>query len=248
MELSFAALLLVVAAFVLAGMVKAITGMGLPLVAMGILGSVLSPVAAAALLVAPAFVTNVWQFVGGPQKRMLLARLWPLALATFLGTFAGALFLTGGNVRATTAALGAVLIVYAAYTFLARPVALPPSWQPALGPIVGLMTGVIGGATGITAVPVVPYLQSLGLGRDELIQALALSFTASAVALGLALALHGAFPATSLVMSALAIVPALGGMRVGQMLRSRISPPLFRRVFLVVLAALGAEMLLRPLY
>ena len=36
--------------FVLAGMVKGVTGMGLPTVAMGILGSLISPVAAAAML------------------------------------------------------------------------------------------------------------------------------------------------------------------------------------------------------
>jgi len=37
----------------IAGMVKGVTGMGLPTVAMGILGSLISPVAAAAMLLLP---------------------------------------------------------------------------------------------------------------------------------------------------------------------------------------------------
>ena len=42
--------MMIAATFVLAGMVKGVTGMGLPTVAMGILGSLISPVAAAAML------------------------------------------------------------------------------------------------------------------------------------------------------------------------------------------------------
>jgi hypothetical protein len=41
--------------------------MGLPTVAMGLLGLVIPPVQAAALLVVPSLVTNVWQLVAGPR-------------------------------------------------------------------------------------------------------------------------------------------------------------------------------------
>ncbi|HEY0438739.1 MAG TPA: sulfite exporter TauE/SafE family protein, partial [Xanthobacteraceae bacterium] len=52
----------VAAAFVLAGLVKGVIGMGLPTVAMGLLGLAMPPAQAAALLLIPSFVTNVWQF------------------------------------------------------------------------------------------------------------------------------------------------------------------------------------------
>ena len=53
--------------FLVAGMVKGITGMGLPTVAMSLLGMLMSPASAAALLVIPSFVTNVWQSFQGQQ-------------------------------------------------------------------------------------------------------------------------------------------------------------------------------------
>jgi uncharacterized membrane protein YfcA len=53
--------------FFLAGIVQGVTGMGLPTVAMGLLGAFMSPVAAAGLLILPSFVTNVW-----PLARVLL--------------------------------------------------------------------------------------------------------------------------------------------------------------------------------
>lgn len=57
--------IMIAATFVLAGMVKGVTGMGLPTVAMGILGSLISPVAAAAMLLLPSLISNVFQFGGG---------------------------------------------------------------------------------------------------------------------------------------------------------------------------------------
>lgn len=51
-----ALVVMIAATFVLAGMVKGVTGMGLPTVAMGILGSLISPVAAAAMLLLPSLI------------------------------------------------------------------------------------------------------------------------------------------------------------------------------------------------
>ena len=58
----------VVATFVVAGFVKGVTGMGLPTVAMGVLGTLMLPAQAAALLLLPSFVTNVWQLFAGPER------------------------------------------------------------------------------------------------------------------------------------------------------------------------------------
>ncbi len=75
MELSILAFVLAV--FVLAGFIKGVIGLGLPTISMGLLAVVLSPVEAAALLILPSLVTNVWQMVDGPHLRSLLRRLWP---------------------------------------------------------------------------------------------------------------------------------------------------------------------------
>lgn len=69
-------MLMVVLVFVLAGCVKGVTGMGLPTVAMSLLGLWMPPVQAAALLVIPSLATNVAQ-CRGPHLRALATRLWP---------------------------------------------------------------------------------------------------------------------------------------------------------------------------
>ncbi|AYG64812.1 MULTISPECIES: sulfite exporter TauE/SafE family protein [unclassified Rhizobium] len=233
------------ATFFVAGMVKGVTGMGLPTVAMGVLGALISPLTAASLLIVPSFVTNVWQLLAGPSFGALARRFFLLALAVFVGTFAGSYFLAAGDTRVTTAGLGTALVVYAGHALLARQLHVPPALEPLLSPVIGLITGLLTGATGVFVVPAVPYLQALGLEKEELVQALGLSFTVSTVALAAALAWHGAFRLDNLALSALAIVPALAGMWSGQIIRNRVSPATFRRWFLICLLVLGAEMIVK---
>ena len=237
----------VTAVFFVAGFVKGVTGMGLPTVAMGALGALLSPLTAATLLLVPSFVTNIWQLLAGPGFATLLQRLWPMMATIVIGTLAGSTLLVGGNSEATTIALGFALAIYSAYTLLVRQHRVPARWQPWLSLLVGLATGVVTGATGIFVIPAVPYLQALGLAKDELVQALGLSFTISTVALGIALLGHGTLPIGTLTTSALAVIPALIGMAAGQAMRARISQAAFRRGFFFCLLVMGLEMALRPL-
>lgn len=219
------------ATFFVAGIVKGVTGMGLPTVAMAVLGALFSPLMAAGLLLAPSFFTNIWQLLAGPSFGPILRRLWPMMAAILLGTIAGSVLLVGGDTEHSTAALGCALLLYSTYTLLARPFHVPAVLERWLSPVIGLVTGVVTGATGVFVIPAVPYIQALGFERDELVQALGLSFTVSTIAFGAALLWHGALPATELTMSVLAIIPAMIGMQAGQWLRQRISPPAFRRAF-----------------
>ncbi|KFG67284.1 sulfite exporter TauE/SafE family protein [Microvirga sp. BSC39] len=231
--------------FFLAGIVKGVTGMGLPTVAMGVLGALMAPVTAAALLIVPSFVTNIWQLAAGPSFTALIRRLWPMMLGIVIGTVAGSFVLVDGNTRWTTAGLGSALVVYAGFTLLARQLFVPTRWETWASPLVGLTTGIVTGGTGVFVIPAVPYLQALGLRKDDLIQALGLSFTVSTIALAVGLGWRGAFQLDGLVLSSLAIAPALAGMWLGQLVRRKVSPETFRRWFLIGLLLLGAELVLK---
>ncbi len=81
--------LLITDTFLLAGMVKGVIGLGLPTVAMGLLGLAMPPAYAAALLLVPSLVTNVWQLLAGPRFGALFRRLWGMILGIVAGTLAG---------------------------------------------------------------------------------------------------------------------------------------------------------------
>jgi len=239
--------LLVGFAFAAAGVVKGVIGFGLPTVAMGLLSLAMAPAEAAMLLVVPSLVTNLWQLLAGPRLAAISRRLATMMLGVVVGTLLGIGVLTGSSSVLAAGALGAVLAVYGAFGLSARRFTVRPSAEPRLAPVIGLLTGLVTGATGIFAIPAVPYLNSLDLSKDELIQALGLAFTVSTLALAAGLALSGSFRWSAATASLLAVVPAVAGMAAGQFLRSRLRPEAFRRGFFIGLVMLGLYMVARTL-
>ena len=242
-NLGLALSLLVIATFLLAGMIKGVIGLGLPTIAMGLLGLAMAPSQAAALLIIPATLTNVWQLAFGGHLRGLVKRLWPMLLAIFIGTGAGTLWIGMAGGHWVVRGLGAALLLYALSGLFLPTLRIGNHAERWSGPLCGVLTGVITSATGVFVIPAVPYLQALGLSKDELVQALGLSFTVSTLALAAGLLWRGALGSGELSASLLALIPAVLGMLLGQWLRQRISAPLFKRVFFIGLGVLGGHLL-----
>ncbi|MFJ4068002.1 sulfite exporter TauE/SafE family protein [Pseudomonas sp. NPDC089996] len=236
--------LLVVVTFLLAGAVKGVIGLGLPTIAMGLLGLAMPPAQAAALLIVPSTLTNLWQLAAGGHLPALLRRLGPMLAMIFVGTLLGSAWLGINSGPWAVHALGAALVIYALYGLAGPALRVAPEREGWLGPVCGLVTGVVTAATGVFVMPAVPYLQSLGLSRDEMIQALGLSFTVSTLALAVGLVGQDALGGQALGASLLMLAPALLGMLAGQWLRQRISAALFKRCFFIGLAALGGHLLI----
>ncbi|MDJ0390121.1 TSUP family transporter [Roseomonas sp. E05] len=237
--------LAVAGVFFLAGLVKGVVGLGLPTVAIGLLGLFLPPAEAAALLVLPSLLTNLWQGAWGGALLPLLRRLAPLLLGILAGAGLAALAGLGlGESGARTArqTLGVALLLYGLLGLSERRFTLPPGATGWAGAASGAATGLLTAATGVFVLPAVPYLQALGLERQRLLQGMGLAFSASTLALAATLSRHAALGGAELGASALALAPALLGMALGQ--RLRLPPMLFRRVFFASLVALGAHLAL----
>ena len=239
-------LLFIAATFMIAGFVKGVIGLGLPTIAVGILGVVMAPAQAAALLVIPNLVTNSWQ-LSGPKFKAIALRLWPMLAGTCLGTWAGAGLLEKAKDGSATLWLGIALVLYALVGLKAAKLRVPAAHEGWLGPVVGVLTGVSTAATGVFVLPAVPYLQALGFEKEELVQALGLSFIVSTVALAFGLIGAGALDWTIAGASLLALLPALVGMGAGQAIRQRISATTFKLCFFAGLLALGGYLVLRTL-
>jgi uncharacterized protein len=237
--------------FVLAGFVKGVIGLGLPTVAMGLLAVVMTPAQAAALLTVPSFLTNVWQALG-PGLRPLLLRMWPMLLGICIGTWGmgawvGAGLLTADDGARASVGLGAVLALYGLLGLSAVEISVPARLEPWLSPLIGAITGVVTAATGVYMIPSAPYLQALGLEKDDLVQALGLSFTVSTLALAGILVQAGSLGMSVAGVSLLALVPALLGMVLGQWVRARVRSRAFRICFFLGSLVLGAHLALRGL-
>nr|WP_308495382.1 sulfite exporter TauE/SafE family protein [Duganella aceris] len=281
--------------FVLAGLVKGVTGMGLPTVAVALLTLRMPPLEAAALLIVPSSVTNVWQLAAGPALYPLWLRFRGLLVGVCVGTAivgAAAAWMAGGGeggaalgsapiagsaARAAGpastpgavgggaadgmarargaeedalagmagAVLGLALVAYGLLGLTGWRMRVAARHQRWAGPLAGAATGAMSAVTGVFVMPVAPYLQALDLDKDDLVQALGMTFTVGTLALAVMLACRGQWHASAAGGSFLALLPAACGMLLGQWLRDRMHPALFRRCFFAGLVILGAHQLLR---
>jgi len=238
-------ILFIAGTFLLAGFVKGVIGLGLPTIAVGILGVVMAPAQAAALLVVPNLITNGWQIATGPGLKAILIRLWPMLAGICVGTWAGAGLLEQQKNGAATLWLGIALVLYGLVGLKAAKLRVPARAEGWLSPLIGIATGVATAATGVFVLPAVPYLQALGLDKDELVQALGVSFIVSTLALSVGLLGAGALDLQVVWNSLLALAPALAGMAAGTMIRNRISAAAFKLCFFAGLLALGGYLVLR---
>jgi uncharacterized membrane protein YfcA len=94
-------------------------------------------------------------------------------------------------------------------------------------------------------IPSTPYLQAIGLEKDDLVLAMGISFTVSTVALAVILVADGALQTSVAGASMIALAPALIGMALGQWVRMRVKPPVFRVCFFAGSLVLGAHLALR---
>jgi hypothetical protein len=247
MEFGVAGLALIAAVFGAAGFVKGVIGFGLPSISMGLLGALIAPDLAAAILIIPTFLTNIWQAFVGPYALSILRRLWPMFVGVFLGTLATVGFITGADPRLAVAAIGAMLLVYALFGLSGVRFRVSRKAETLASPVAGLATGLINGATAIFVLPGAPYLQAMDTEKGELIQALGFVGLVAPCALALGIGLNqpvdpGLWPAV-----AVALIAAFSGMTAGQVIRNRLSVAVFQRWVFVGLAGLGCVMLVRAL-
>ena len=206
------------------------------------------PAEAAAIVVVPSLVTNFWQCAAGARLAALTKRFATALVALCAGVWLAAGAISGAGAGTAAALLGASLLVYALFGLASVRMHVPARAEPWLSPAMGLATGVVTAATGNFVVPMVPYLQSLGLGKEDLVQALGLFFTVATIALGAALAHDGVLDAKVAGTSLVALAPALAGMWIGTRVRHAIDAQTFRRWFFIGLLLLGAHLASKPLY
>lgn len=240
MEISPTTLILLTGIFLLAGGVKGLIGVGLPTVALALLVNFMPLREGAALMVLPAVLTNVWQASSGGRGLEVLKRFWPMLTMLSLATWVGVGLLVVSNEHLMSGMFGVVITLYAILG-LTRPAPRPLGrWEWWLSPLIGIANGLLNGLTGSYVFPGVLYLESLQLGRDEMVQAMGILFLVASGALAVALTGHSVMSLKLFALSAGATLPALAGYYAGQYWRRRLPEALFRRVFLFGLLSLGA--------
>ena len=231
--------IIILGTFLFAGIVKGIIGLGLPTISLALLTIATSLPTSLALLLVPSLVTYIWQAVVGGKFREILTRLWPLFLTAAFTVWFGVLVLSSVELTLLSTLLGTLLMIYAVINLSGYIFNLNTRHEWGGGFLAGSVNGILTGMTGSFVVPGVFYLQSIGLRRDMLIQSMGILFTVSTLAL--MFSLHGnEFLNLELgIWSSVSVVPAIFGMAIGQLIRKGLSEKTFRKLFFLIILAIG---------
>ena len=214
----------------------------------GLLAVTMQPSRAIAIVIVPAIVTNIWQTFAGPHLRDIIRRLWPLMAGTVIGIWLNGGMLSGPYARYGGVVLGVLLVIYAIVGLSKFNFSVARSNEKWIGGIVGLVTGMVSAATGVQVVPSMPFMQAIGMEKDELVQALGVFFTVATLALAFTLTSAGLLSASTALPGAVAMASAFAGMFIGQVVRSRMQPEAFRRWFLIAMILLGLYLAASAVY
>jgi len=232
-------------ALALAGVVKGALGIGIPLVGISLLSLVLPVPQAVALLPVPIIVANTWQVLASGIFLATCRRFAALLVAMLAGAVIGGGMLTSVDQQLLMVVLGLVVLSFALLELTRVRLRVPVRHQALAGAGCGLAGGILGGMSGIFGPPVIVFLVSLDLRKEEFVGTIASIYLTSGVILGATLTGYGVTGWTELGWSAAATVPLLAGMSLGQWLRKRTGERVFRNTLLVLLVLVGLNLVRR---
>ena len=240
--MSVANLALPATAFALAGFVQGLSGFGSGMVAMALLPLVWPVDQAVAVAAVFGMGLNV-AFSIHLRAHGDWREVVSLAVPAVAGVPIGLWFLHHADGRLATGALGAVLVVFAAWSLLHRAAVRP------LGRIwawlAGLAAGVLSGALNTAGPPTLIYATLRGWQRDAFRANMQLFFTAVGAFTVIGFAATGLITSATLQLNLMLALPLAVGAWLGNRLCSRVDQLTFRRGVLLALLAMGTWYLLR---
>ena len=247
-EMDLVLLLVMAAAMVAGGLVKGLVGVALPMVSLSILSAVIDVRLALGLIAIPILMTNLWQAFSSGWPRGVLRRHWSLLVCMLIGIWLGTRLVIALPVQLLYGVIGAAVVVFTLASALSPQWSLPRRAQVWAEPLVGSISGFLGGLSTIWGPPLVMYFVMIRLNKDEFIQTAGLIWLAGSLPLVLGYVANGLLSRDVALLSAAAVVPSFAGFFVGQWLRGKINPESFRKVLLVVLFLLGLNLIRRALF
>lgn len=235
--------LLVVAAFAIGGFIKGAIGMGLPVVVLTLLVMIMPLKAAMAIFLIPGVASNLWQATNGPFLPDLLRRLWPYLLASAMGILGGVLLTADTPTDGLVMVLGSLLIVYSIFSLAGPRLPAPGRHERWISPIAGASGGIMFGMVGVYIIPGLLYLETLRLPRDQMVQAMGLTFVTISATLGLSMAGVDLVTGEMALLSVLGLIPVFAGIWAGRRIRHRISEAFYRKLFFISLILSGIYMI-----
>jgi uncharacterized protein len=238
LSLALAAVGIIFAAFV-----KGVTGLGFPVIAVPIVAQFLDPQTTVVAVSIPTLLMNLIQALQGGVSWAAARRFMPVIICVIPASIVGTAILATAPGDLITGILGAIVTIYATLSLLRIRLTIQPGTERRVGAGVGICAGLIGGATGMFAPPMVMYMTALPLSKTTFVSAISLCLLAGQAPHLVSLVAYQLLTGPRLSIAGLCCLLGAVGFLVGMRLQHAISQPVFAKIVLVVLLLVGLNLL-----
>jgi uncharacterized protein len=232
----------VVCSLIVAGLLKGMIGVGMPVIALPLLSLFIDVKSAAMLLSMPLIFSNLPQALEGGNTGRSLVQLMPVLLGMIPGLFLGVRVLLALDANVAKMIAGLVLMGVGGVTLFEPKLQLQSRLAVPAGVTFGFFGGILGGIAAMPGPLVFIFLLAKGLRGQAFTKEASLYLVVSAALLAIFLAANGPFSWLDVAMSMATMLPVVLGMYLGQHMRDRIAPEVFRKLVLIAVIAAGAEL------
>ena len=228
------------------GIVKGSVGIGMSMFSVPLIAFILPPTKAMMLLCFPVIVTN---FIQMDIKRGISSyRFFPMFITLFLGILIGGKLILSLNLKTISIIIALTIIIFTSFNFLGLNLNwLKPKYEKIISIFIGFFSGILGGVSTFYAPPIITFLVSLNLAKENFIRTTATMYFLASIPLYSSLIFHGLGNFYDLLVSLTITAPALLGQYLGTKIRVRLSNEIFRKTILVILIIIGFSLLIKNL-
>ncbi len=238
---------IVIGAYFISAFLKGISGLGFSTICLGLLAMFLEPKLAIPLVFLPSLSSNFIVMLEVGHFFESLKRFWVLILSALPGLVIGILFLNNSGSDGPRLILGIIMLIYSLWAFRIEVMHLSERIEKVLLVPVGVISGMVNGITGSQIMPIMPFLLSLKMDRNVLLQTMNCAFSFNTLVMITGFSTIGLFTLPVMSLSIAGILPVALGVYLGGRIRRRASEALFRRMVLGLLMLMGTILIVRVL-
>ena len=151
------------------GIVKGSVGIGMSMFSVPLIAFILPPTKAMMLLCFPVIVTN---FIQMDIKRGISnSRFFPMFITLFLGILIGGKLILSLNLKTISIIIALTIIIFTSFNFLGLNLNwLKPKYEKIISIFIGFFSGILGGVSTFYAPPIITFLVSLNLAKENFIR------------------------------------------------------------------------------
>jgi uncharacterized protein len=240
-DLNLFSFLIFIAGGFAASLITALAGFAFGIIAAGPWLHVLTPSQTTALIVAYGLVVqgySVWKL----RAAIKIGRLLPFLLGGAIGSPLGVQLLRWVSATHLRLGVGAVLIVYAAHGLLRPNLPRFAGTSRSADALVGLLGGVLGGATGLAGIVVMIWSGLRGWSKDEQRAVFQPAGVANFAMIALWIGGVGVLDRDTMMLFAVGLPFILAGLWIGFAFYRKTDEAGFRKIVLILLLVSGATL------